>query len=35
MGLAAPVRSHNPDKMIINDSSYQFSDIEKIVLAKA
>ena len=34
MGLASPVRSHNPDKIIINHSSYQLSDIEKTVLAK-
>ena len=26
--------SHNPDKIIINNSSYQLSDIEKTVLAK-
>ena len=34
MGLASPVRSHNPDKIIINHSSYQLSQNEKIVLAK-
>ena len=34
MGLASPVRSHNPDKIIINRSPYQLSDIEKTVLAK-
>ena len=34
MLLASPVRSHNPDKIIINHSSYQLSDIEKTVLAK-
>ena len=34
MGLASPVRSHNPDKIIINNLSYQLSDIEKTVLAK-
>ena len=34
MGLASPIRSHNPDKIIINHSSYQLSDIEKTVLAK-
>ena len=32
-GLASPVRFHNPDKIIINHSSYQFSDIEKTILA--
>ena len=30
MGLASPLRSQNPDKIIVNDSS----DIEKTVLAK-
>ena len=34
MGLASPVRSHNPDKIIINQSSYQLSQNEKIVLTK-
>ena len=34
MSLASPVRSHNPDKIIINHSSYQLSDIEKTILAK-
>ena len=34
MGLASPIRSHNPDKIIINHSSYHLSDIEKTVLAK-
>ena len=34
LSLASPVRSHNPDKIIINHSSYQLSDIEKTVLAK-
>ena len=34
MGLASPVRSHNPDKIIINHLSYQLSHIEKTVLAK-
>ena len=34
LGLVSPVRSHNPDKIIINHSSYQLSDIEKTVLAK-
>ena len=34
MGLVSPVGSHNPDKIIINHSSYQLSDIEKTVLAK-
>ena len=34
MGLVSPVRSHNPDKIVINHSSYQLSDIEKTVLAK-
>ena len=34
MGLASPLRSHNPDKIIINHSSYQLSDIEKTVPAK-
>ena len=33
-GLASPVRSHNPDKIIINHSSYQLSGIEKTVPAK-
>ena len=35
MGLVSPVMSHNPDKIIINNSSYQLSDIEKTVLAKS
>ena len=34
LGLVSPVRSRNPDKIIINHSSYQLSDIEKTVLAK-
>ena len=34
LGLVSPVRSHNPDKIIINHSLYQLSDIEKTVLAK-
>ena len=34
MGLASPVRSHNPDKIIISHLSYQLSDIKKTVLAK-
>ena len=34
MALVSLVRSHNPEKMIINHSSYQLSDIEKTVLAK-
>ena len=34
LGLVSPVRSHNPDKIIINHSSYKLSDIEKTVLAK-
>ena len=34
LGLASPVRSHNPDKIIINHSSYQLSDVEKTILAK-
>ena len=34
MSLASQVRSHNPDKIIINHSSYQLSDIEKTILAK-
>ena len=34
MGLASQVRSHNPDEIIINNLSYQLSDIEKTVLAK-
>ena len=34
MSLASPVRSHNPDKIIINHSSYQLSDVEKTILAK-
>ena len=34
LGLVSPVRSHNPDKIIINHSSYQLSDIEKTILAK-
>ena len=29
------LRSHNPDKIIINHSSYQLSDIEKTFLAKS
>ena len=35
LGLASPVRSHNPDKIIIKYSSDQLSDIEKTVLAKS
>ena len=35
MGLASPVRSHNPDKMITKYSSDQLSDIEKTILAKS
>ena len=35
LGLASAIRSHNPDKIIINHSSYHLSDIEKTVLAKA
>ena len=35
LGLASPVRSHSPDKIIINHSSHQLSDIEKTVLAKS
>ena len=34
LGLASPIRSHNPDQIIINHSSYHLSDIEKTVLAK-
>ena len=34
LGLTSPVRSHNPDKIIINHSSYQLSDVEKTILAK-
>ena len=34
MGLVSAVRSHDPDKIIINHASYQLSDIEKTVLAK-
>ena len=34
LGSASPVRSHNLDKIIINHSSYQFSENEKTVLAK-
>ena len=34
LSLASPERSHNPDKIIINHSSYQLPDIEKTVLAK-
>ena len=34
LGFVSPVRCHNPDKIIINHSSYQLSDIEKTVLAK-
>ena len=34
LGLASPVKSHNPNKIIINHSSYQLSDIEKTVLVK-
>ena len=34
LGFVLPVRSHNPDKIIINHSSYQLSDIEKTVQAK-
>ena len=34
LGLVSPVRSHNLDKVIINHSSYQLSDIEKTVLTK-
>ena len=34
LGLASPVRFHNPDKIIINHSSDQLSHIEKNVLAK-
>lgn len=32
--LVPLVRSHNPDKVIINYSSYQLSDIQKTVLNK-
>ena len=35
MGLDSPVRCHSPDKIIINHSSYQLSDIEKTILAKS
>ena len=35
MGLASPVRSHSPDKIIINHTSHQLSDIEKTLLAKS
>ena len=34
LSLDSQVRSHNPDKIIINHSSYQLSDIEKTILAK-
>ena len=34
-GLASPIRSRNPDKVIINHSSYHLSDIEKTVPAKS
>ena len=34
LGLASLIRSHNPDKITINRSSYHLSDIEKAVLAK-
>ena len=34
LGLASPIRSHNPGKIIINHLSYHLSDIEKTVLAK-
>ena len=34
LGLVSPVRSHNPDKIVINQSSHQLSDIEKTVLVK-
>ena len=34
LGLASPVRSDNPDKIIINHTSYQLSDIDKTVLDK-
>ena len=34
MCLVSPVRPHNPDKIIINHSSCQLSDIEKTVLAE-
>ena len=34
LGLASPIRSQNPDKIIINHSSYHSSDIEKTFLAK-
>ena len=33
-GLFSPVRSHNPDKVVLNHSSYRLSNIEKTVLAK-
>ena len=34
MGLVSPIRSDNPDEIIINHSYYQLSDIEKTILAK-
>ena len=34
LGLGSPVRSHNPDKIFINHSSYQLSYIVKTVLVK-
>ena len=34
LDLASPVRSHNSDKIIINHSPYQLSNIEKTVIAK-
>ena len=35
LDLVSLVRSYNPDKVIINYSSYQQSDIEKTILAKS
>ena len=35
MGLASPIKSHNPDKITINHSSYHLSDTEKAFLAKS
>ena len=34
LGSVSLVRSHNPDKVIINYSYYQLSDIEKTILVK-
>ena len=34
LGLVSLVRSHNPNKITVNYSSYQLSDSEKTVLAR-